>query len=288
MATRFYLPSSGAVNVSPVISGSDWSHINVTRRPLNSINGGSVISTLNYAPDVADHLVSGISHLIQFVSDILPPQVIISQIIKLQLRALEANANNNLVINWKLYSVSEDGGTVLGNLVSLRADGLEAGTVLTNRGDSVSSVLFTATTNFRLVLEIGLGGLPIATSGVQGHNGSLSFGENGISDLPEDDVATGALNPWLQFSQNIQFKTGGSNLTLTLVNVCSGGNHLQISAKVNNGEVRVFDYTVDELMDPLPEETIKNTVLGILKLYSGGKTGTELKSFLQSGIILSI
>lgn len=205
MATRVYLPSTGTAPVSPTIS-SDWTgHVNVARRPMNAVNGGSAIQTLSFAPDAADHLVAGGSHFVQFISDVLPAQTIAAQTIKLQVRAAEDNAGNNLFLAWKLYAVSEDGQTALGNLVSLRTDGTEVATALTNRADGVTSTQFATDKNFRLVLEVGLNGTPTNATGTQGHNGSLSFGEAAATDLPEDDAATGALNPWLQFSRNIKY-----------------------------------------------------------------------------------
>lgn len=206
MATRFYLPSTGSPAVSPAIGAGDWNgHINTDRRPLNAVNGGSAIATTTFAPDAADHLVAGRAHFVQFVSDVLPPQTIAAQTVKLQVRIAEAHANNNLLLNWKVYAVSEDGSTVLGALLAIRADATEPPITLINRSDAATTTAFSATVNFRLVVEIGLGGTPTATTGVQGHNGSMSFGENAATDLPEDDVATAALNPWLQFAQNLKF-----------------------------------------------------------------------------------
>lgn len=206
MATRLYLPATGAAVVSPPISAADWNaHINTDRRPLNFVNGGSTIATLTFTPDAADHLVAGRAHFVQFVSDVLPPQTIAAQTVKLQVRVAEANAGNNLFLNWMIKAVSEDGQTVLGTLLEVKADALEAGTALANRLDTATTMAFSTTTqNFRLVLELGLGGTPVNTTGVQGHNGSMSFGESAATDLPEDDASTAALNPWLQFTQNIK------------------------------------------------------------------------------------
>lgn len=205
MATRFYLPSTGAAAVSPTISAADWAHINTVRRPLNAVNGGSAIATIVYQPDAADHLVAGRAHFVQFVSDVLPPQTIAAQLVKLQVRAAEDHANNNLFVNWAIRACSEDGSSLLGTLLSVKADATEPTTALTNRGDTATTTAFSTIQNFRLVLEIGLGGTPVVTTGTQGHNGSLSFGESAATDLPEDDAATGALNPWVQFAQNLQF-----------------------------------------------------------------------------------
>lgn len=206
MATRLYFPSSGVAPVSPLISAVDWSaHVNAQRLPLNAVNGGSAINTLTYTPDAADHLVAGRAHVAQFVSDLLPPQDIPDQQVKIQVRIAEVHAGNNLALAWKIYAVSEDGQTVLGTLLPIRVDATEAGTALTNRGDSATTTQVTIAENFRLVIELGLSGTPAAASGIQGHNGSFSFGENAAADLPEDDATTGALNPWIQFAQNMKF-----------------------------------------------------------------------------------
>lgn len=206
MATRLYLPSTGAAAVSPPISGADWAHINVVRRPLNAVNGGSAIATTTYSPDVTDHLVAGRAHVTQFVSDVLPPQTIAAQAVKLQVRVAEVVATNNLFLNWKVYAVAEDGQSVLGTLLAVRADALEAGTALANRADSATTTAFSSVVNFRLVVELGLGGTPTASASVDGHNGSMSFGENAATDLPEDDASTAALNPWIQFAQPLAFR----------------------------------------------------------------------------------
>ena len=59
----------------------------------------------------------------------------------------------------------------------------------------------------RILLEIGLGGLPVATSGIQGHNGSIRWGCVASSgDLPVDETQTGTTyRPWVEFSGNLNF-----------------------------------------------------------------------------------
>lgn len=284
MATRLYLPSTGSVAVTPAIS-ADWNaHINTVRFPLNVVKGSSAIATTTFTPDAADHLVAGRAHFAQFISDVLPPQAIAAQVVKLQLRVSEANAGNNLFVNWKIYAVTEDGQTELGTLLAVRADGTEAATTLTNRADSATTTAFTATEKFRLVLELGLGGTPTASSGVQGHNGSLSFGENAATDLPEDDASTAALNPWLQFANNL--KLGFVVLTYTFIDRCEGGGHTRLDVAVNGGATKRLVYTTDEIREPLANLTADErdfAALVILKIHLAGKTRQEIIDEFAAG-----
>jgi hypothetical protein len=260
---------------------------------MNAINGGSVINTLTYAPDAADHLVAGAAHVAQFVSDLLPPQDIPAQQVKIQTRVSEANANNNLALAWKIYAAAEDGQTVLGTLLPLRVDATEVGTALTNRGDSATTTQVTIAQNFRLVAELGWSGTPVVTTGVQGHNGSFSFGENAATDLPEDDVATSALNPWIQFSRNLKIGVGGSFVGFAFDHVCDGGGHVELDVSFNGGSARNVVYMVDELREPLSsltDDEMEQAALLLLKLHSAGKSRAQIQASLTApgGVVVVI
>lgn len=282
MASRLYFPSSGAAAVNPPISGADWSHIAAQRRPLNAVQGSSAIQTLTVTPDAADHLVAGAVFLVQYVSALLPPQVVLAQAVKIQARVSEADAANNLALAWRIWASSEDGQTNLGTLLALKVDGTEAATSLTNRGDSATTSEVALTVNWRMIVELGMSGTPTAAAGTQGHNGAISLGEAGAVDLPEDDAATAAGTPWIQFARPLKIGTG-TNLHLE-GDECGGGGHVHVHAQANAGTEYAFVYEVDELIQALPEETIRDTVLGILRLHAIGKTGTEVKADLAAGI----
>jgi hypothetical protein len=288
MATLFYLPSTGAAAVSPPIGAGEWAHINTVRRPLNSVKGSSAIATTAFAPDAADHLVAGRSHFVQFVSDVLPPQTIPAQLVKMQLRCAEDNAGNNLFLNWRVLASSEDGTQLLGTILATKADGTEVGTALTNRSDSATTTVFTALQNFRLVLEIGLGGTPTNTTGVQGHSGSISFGENAANDLPEDDASTAALNPWMQFAQNLKF-TQGNSVTFQFVEQCGGGGHTTFDVTLGSGASRRVIYETDDIRQPLSDLTDdqKETLaLYVLKIHMAGKDRAAIVSELTAGPVM--
>ena len=196
MATLFWLPSSGSSDVAPTPSGTDWDgHINTVSRPMNLVNGGSALTTLSYAPDAVDHLVDLASMCAQFVSGILPPQTIAAQVVALSCRTAEAISSNNLNEAWKLYAVSVDGATPLGDIVPWFKSAIGEMAVIasiTGYCEGRTSSALTLNVPFRLCLEVGADGLPtnIATDT---HNHSYAFGEAfaaGALNLVQNDDTT--------------------------------------------------------------------------------------------------
>lgn len=209
MATRFYFASTGTPSVSPAINpGGEWEHANNARRPMRATPQLSTVSGGLYAPDAADHLVDGDSLVFHFVTDEqLAAQTISAQSLKWQFQMQESNANNNLFMAIKVYLVSADGSTIGDTILAIRRDGNELPTAFANRGDSATSASANANAGDRIVVEIGFGGTPTATTGVQGHNGNVRIGEDASSgDLPENDTETAAtFRPWLEFANSLTF-----------------------------------------------------------------------------------
>jgi hypothetical protein len=205
MPTRFYLASSGTPAVSPPVSAG-WGHTGAgTRYPMSPIKGSSPLAQPNFVYDAADHLVNADAQAVQYISPPLLAQTISAQTVTLTIQALEANAANNLFGAWKIY-VWTAAGALGPTLVSLTRGALELNTVLQSRSGAVTSTSVTVGAGDRLVLEIGAGGTPTATGGVQGHNFTLRYGEDGATDCPADDVTTAlTVNPWLEFSGTINF-----------------------------------------------------------------------------------
>jgi hypothetical protein len=251
---------------------------------MNSVLGTSAIATTAYNPDAVDHLAAGTAHVAQFVSETLPPQVVAAQTVKLQMRALEANASNELRLAWKLYAVSEDGLTVLGTLISLRVGTMELGIALTNRSETALISSLVLNDKFRLVLEVGVSGTPIAATGVQGHNSSFSFGEVATSDLPEDNAAIGSLNPWLQFPINLKFGIG-ANVAFSSGFQCAGGGHVHVDMSVNNSPEIGIVFDTDALRQPIvnltPDDWARFADL-LLKVHFASKQRVDIVSELTA------
>lgn len=213
MATRWYFGSSGTPSASPTINpGGEWEHANTARRPLRATLGTSTVSGGLYAPDAADHLVDGDSLVFHFISDEqLAAQTISAQALKWQFQMQESNAANNLFMTIKVYLVNSDGSSVGDTILAIQRDGTELPTSFTNRGDSGTSSVANANDGDRIVVEVGFGGTPSASGGVQGHNGNVRIGEDASSgDLPEDNAETGTtFRPWLEFANSLTFKSSG-------------------------------------------------------------------------------
>jgi len=126
-------------------------------------------------------------------------------------RALESNASANHCNQCIIRVVSNDGGTFRSpNLVDFNSGALSAehvAGILTNRklprdwsgaGQSVNSVV--ASADDRIVIEIGV----FATlAGEENETSIFSFGDNAASDCAENETATNAFNPWIEFSADL-------------------------------------------------------------------------------------
>lgn len=206
MATRLYFSSTQVPTLSPAFS-AEWEHQSqAIRRSMTPIKGNSPVASLTTTVDAADHLVNQDNLFVQLQSEPLHAQSIAAQQVKLQCRVAEANAGNNLFMTWKLYLIDSEGAVVSGGeMLAIRRDALEVGTALANRGDSANIAAVTASAGDRIVLELGLGGLPVATTGVQDHDGIISAGESG-NDAPENDTDTTLVAPWLEFANDLTFR----------------------------------------------------------------------------------
>jgi hypothetical protein len=73
--------------------------------------------------------------------------------------------------------------------------------------------------------------------------------------------------------------------------VCAGGEHVKVSASVDGGPVKVFDYLGAELRDTLDGDLgVKNrdAVLALIEIHNIGKTPAQAKADLQAGLNLVI
>jgi len=217
MATRFYLPSAGTPPASPTIS-AEWEHSNGVRFPMSISKTATGLSAVTYAPDAVDHLVDNDSLFFQYISiETLAAQTIAAAGITLVMQASESNALNHLFLTWKVFVCSGDGATIKETLIAIQRDGTELTTTVTNRNDAGTIILANVEAGDRLVLEIGIGGLPTAGSGVNCHNGKLQPGDQEATDLAADDTDTGTTkNPWLEFANTLTFQSASLAVSDTI------------------------------------------------------------------------
>ena len=194
MATRLYLPSTGAAAVSPaydaawdVTTGADALACVLVK--LSSAMGSQISGSLTEAG------VNDWGLIRQYVSAPLAAQTI-SGTVKSQARYLRSSGET--IHDAISIRVCNNAGTSFtGTLLSLgsykNSDGSAS---LRNKmfadGDALSSLAVNA--GDRLVIEYGA-----KRVGGDG-TGTINFGDDSGTDLPEDETTTAANNPWIEFS----------------------------------------------------------------------------------------
>jgi hypothetical protein len=246
VVTRFYLPSSGAADITVTPSASwtgstGYSALKAVRTKIASAMASHSYTNVNTA---------GTKYYLhhQYISEPLKQQTI-SGAIKGQIRCSESNAGLNATLAVCIRVVSPDGATVRGTLTDIvasdliNADPSEFATSLKNRKiensseqASIALTSVTARDGDRIVMEFGIRRTGTTTTWTS----ALSFGDDNATDLPENMTTTTANNPWLEFDSNLSFyifadafesnsfnawtaqETGGTS-TVTIVN--SGAHH---------------------------------------------------------------
>ena len=212
MSTVVWCPSSGTADVSPTPSSGTWTlHVNSVSRPLQFTRADSVKTSLAYNPDAVDHLVDGNSMVAQFVSQILPPQVIAAQRIGWGAEMLEVAASNNLFSLLRLYGCNVAGTSNLGTILAGTRQVTELITSLAGQAFVEDGSAVTFNEPWRLVAEWGVGGLPVNTA-TDTHNASISFdtafGLGGML-LPQN-TDTGNCPSIIVFSTDLVIDFGGT------------------------------------------------------------------------------
>jgi hypothetical protein len=213
-ATLFYLPSTGAAEVSPAFGSwtaggtASADRIRCLTGNISSVMTSKQVSTLGGA--AAEYILCR-----QYVSNPIAAQTI-SGTIKGQVCCRESNAAANATVAVSIRIVSNDGATERGTLLAISASDNtaatppEMATSLTNRrlqnvNESASLALTnqTAQNGDRIVIELGFR----EVYGNTNRNIQLSLGDDSASNLPENDTDVNTYNPWIEFSQTIIFPT---------------------------------------------------------------------------------
>lgn len=201
MATRFYLPPAGSVPISPAVSSNWESSWQLSRYPCSPTKSNTSFSNVE-GYDTPGSTPFDICRL-QFISAPLSAQTITGTV-KGQIRVYEGGDDDDCCRAVVIRVLSNDGATVRGTLLAHFPSSLESEWVLsaTNRyfppSTSVDSV--DAQDGDRLVIEIGSRRFA-ANFGYHRYR----MGDNNASDLPEDETSTSDYNPWIEFSQTLDF-----------------------------------------------------------------------------------
>lgn len=208
MATRFYLSAAAETTaISPSYYGG-WDDTSIAARvKTDTTKRGLAMTQVDFADSNAAYKEILFRQYVSARALTAGQTITGNQAIKCQCRVMEDASSGNMLLSLfaAVYSSGGNIQKVLSN-PDLIIDTVEATVdpVITNR--SLSSMTpsgnYTTVAGDRLVFELGMSGDP----GFGGsHGSSMSFGDDSVPDLPEDDSDTASKNPWVQLADTLTF-----------------------------------------------------------------------------------
>lgn len=206
MATRIYLPNTGATDINPTF-GTYTETTGADRIKAVTSRISSVMTSKTQAHTATAANSTFLSR--QYVIGPLAGQTYAASTVKGTIRVLESAANDNLdAMRLAIRVVAPDGTTFRTNILSqtnstvaefntsLRAKRLATG------GATVQSVI---TEGDYLVIEIAT----TSTVGGTSLSDTISYGDNSATDLGDNETDTAANNPFIELTGNIKFLQRG-------------------------------------------------------------------------------
>jgi len=239
MATRFYLPSTGAAAVSPAF-WSGWEKTDeADRLGMVDVKIGSAFATkacTENLPDPTDMLNR------QYVSAPIGIHDFTGCTWKAYIRCLEDAAKADFILNIAVRVVSNDGNTIRFEISdAVGAEEFDDGELMNRTANDTSSAN-SSQSGDRIVVEIGI----YAPNGKTTlYTGTMDFGDASGTDLPENETETAQYCPWIEFSHDIPilvtaWKSPGTCATADR----SGGNNW---ASVDNAKTQSDTYAYSNI-----------------------------------------
>ena len=218
MSTRLYFPNSSAPGITPAFDINPnpgcwtWSDTSFgTRHQAKRYKQNSAFVSVSHEFTPPN---PGSCYLYrQYVSPPLAAQTILSSgTVKGYFRAKENNAAANFYpcISIRLFSgdglTCREGDNQLSFCLAQEYPNPEFATSLTNRNFLTGLELnddFIAQKGDVLVIEVGV----YSASEDIAYTGTIEFGDNSATDLPENNTETSQYCPWIEFSQTLSFES---------------------------------------------------------------------------------
>lgn len=216
MATRFYLQDGITPSITPVYDLNWAVTVDANRsmmiyEPILDATTVLLNKTINVPNLTSQNILAR-----QYVSVSIPSQTI-SGSVSLIVSCTESGLTANCFLSLVVKVVSQDGLTIRSVLLTSNTNDLEFGTAAATRiVNAVALTPFTTQAGDRLVIEIGATVSTPATATAQ-----FVFGSNAGSDFAFTSGLTTILNPYVEFSQNIQLSKGSNYSYLKVGNTMS-------------------------------------------------------------------
>ena len=208
MATKIYLPSSGA----PAVTPSSW----IFPEQINPLEFAGVVARINSALTTKTEPTGTTSPIqrvmLRYVIGPLAAQSI-SGTVRMVMRCREANAGANATLAMAVKIIQPNGADRATLLAVTSADSASSPYEFTTTLDSrrcwkadetepLDLTTQSATEGDYLVIEIGF-----RSATTVSRNIDLRYGDDNASDLTYGDAETNDFNPWVEFSATITFSS---------------------------------------------------------------------------------
>lgn len=202
MATRLYFCSSGTVLRDDLPNTFQWTgggnYNSITNYPLAiDTPTSTAMTTISKGWAQASGTFNGIARFI--CPRGLAAQTISAQTIKFRMRAL--STVTPIALTLLINVVDPDGLDERYAIASTYGSSISTST-LTNRGGGITSSAVTARDGDILIIEVGFEKGTASSESV-----SIRIGDNGGSDLPENETSTSDFNGWVEFANTLTFLT---------------------------------------------------------------------------------
>lgn len=77
-----------------------------------------------------------------------------------------------------------------------------------------------------------------------------------------------------------------SAITITLTNICSGGNHLRFG--ITGDATLTADTTLSAMTDPISGRDLEGFLSVIAKMAKTGRTTNQARTLLQAGVTVTV
>jgi len=201
MATRFYLPSTGAAAVSPAFDAS-WEDTTLADSLRLLVRDEPTVPITALADKTSGAIPAVTADWLhrQYVSDpIIARQLSTSDTVRAILRCNESGSELNGSLRYVLRVVSNDGATFRGTLWTGTTTEISSGSSNTKIAGPTALSAVAAQTGDRLVLEVGVGVNPSLAD----RTFTCRFGNSASSDFAFTAGLTTDLNSWLELSCNL-------------------------------------------------------------------------------------
>lgn len=283
--TRLYLPNaSGTAAAVTPSNGAVWDDVTQDVGVIATQFTPSGTTMTTYSIEDADVDQREIL-IMTYVTPPLNPfstDELTATLLDLTIRGLETSASNNLVIATTIRAVQNDGtdyGTpkyILGSATTTKNTAEVNATTLTSAswGSTVYSAGVSIAEGDRLVIEIGMSGNPATTFS---HDGSISLGDDAVTDLTNGTTDTDADNPWIQLAGSgtgyLPFKRDAGPETYY-----QAGN---FSATCASDVIRKMSYT-KSMGASCANSLDKSAIFPLSLSYSSSCSSTFSKVFIQT------